>query len=284
MAFTTNENIRVQSGFQSRFMRQSFENSPDGGATTFFVKTDDNIKFVPEFGTGNTTAGVSDVQVYVGLSAQFGASRMNVSSINSETGAVTLDAAPDSGASVTVNYSSSSIEDREVNEKSRMADGAINARLALCYGLPLSPVPTTISDLAGKAAAALLLIKHYGVASRSTSADGYMLYSQVFGDNTGVIARGTKSAETATANVGEIGLICSPNYQIVDDSGNILSRNDADSIDGDSEFKPGGRVTGRIHDITEETFRKKKWQKDADRPQPGSGMEAQSTTNSFTRQ
>ena len=39
-------------------------------------------------------------------------------------------------------------------------------------------------------------------------------------------------------------------------------------------FKAGGRVAGRLFDITEENFRYKDWQDNVDRDQPGSGDES----------
>jgi len=91
---TTHEKIRVESGFQSRYMRQAFLNNPAAGVTSFFVNSDDYVKIVPEFGTGNIVAGTSDVQVWCGMSGVLGSSRMEVSSIDSDTGRVTLSSSP----------------------------------------------------------------------------------------------------------------------------------------------------------------------------------------------
>ncbi len=265
MALTTHEKIRVESGFQSRYMRQPFLNSPGSGATTFYVDNDDNTKIVPEFSTGSTIAGVSDVQVWIGLNGIFGSSQMSVSSVDPNTGAVTLNTAPSSGSSLTISYSSSSIPSLDVENVRKRAESIVNQRLALCYSLPLSPVPSDIESKTSRLASALLQIRAYGTGSQDTATDGYKLYEQLMG--TGVIA-GSGSMRTGL-DVGEIGMICSANYLLVDDNGVIIPRNDDGSNIASSTFVSGGRVNGRLYDITEENFRFKAPQQDVDTPQPG---------------
>jgi hypothetical protein len=66
-------------------------------------------------------------------------------------------------------------------------------------------------------------------------------------------------------------MICTQNYNLVDDEGNIIDRNDAGAV-GAVKYKAGGRVGGRIYDITEEQFRRKDFQNEVDKNQPGSGL------------
>jgi len=268
MPLTTHEKIRVESGFQSRFTRQKFVTNPDGVVSTFYVRSDDPIKFVPEFSTGGTIAGVSDVKVYVGLSGVQGSSRMTVSSIDIDQGAVTVNKVPDSGASLTINYASSAIPELDIESVRLRAESMVSQRLSLCYDLPLSPVPSVIADFATRLASSLLLMKDYGDAARDTSRDGWAIYDQLMGSGEKTV--GTKRNNIMSIDVGEIGLICTPGYQLVDDDGSILGRNDEDTTATSGAYTSGGRTGGRIYDITEEPFRKKDYQQDVDRHQAGS--------------
>jgi hypothetical protein len=235
-------------------MKQPFLNSPATGVTAFYVSSDDYIKIVPEFGTGNTIAGVSDVQVWCGLSGINGSSRMNVVSIDPEIGCIVLGKNPDVGSSVTVSYASSSIPSLDIENSRKRAESSVNQRLSLCYDLPLSPVPSMIENMATRLASAFLLMRGYGTGSQDTASDGYKLYEQLMGSG---------------ENIGEIGLICSANYQIVDDNGNIIPRNDDGVNSQDNTFVSGGRTRGRLYDITEENFRFKPYQQDVNTEQPG---------------
>jgi hypothetical protein len=268
MALTTHEKIRVEAGFQSRFVRLPFLNEPTGSISTFYVTNDDNAKIVPEFSTGGTIAGVSDVMVYLGLSGVVGSSQLSVSSIDPNMGSVTLSANPPLGSSLVITYASSAISSLDIETMRLRSESIVNSRLSLCYDLPIQPLPSTISDLATRLAAAQLLIRNYGTGAADTASDGYRLYDVLMGENAGVLIRGE---ESEVRRVGEIGLICSANYQIVDDNGNVIPRNDG-TINGDNNFISGGLVNGRIYDISEEAFRRKDWQENVDRPQPGSGL------------
>jgi hypothetical protein len=269
MALTTHEKIRKFANFQSQFVRQAFRVNPDGAATTFYVDSDDNVKFVPEFGTGTTVAGISDVQVWLGLSGIQGVSQMGVSGIDIDQGSVILDTVPDSGVSLTISYSSSTVRSKDIEEVRKEAEAVINQRVALCYDVADAQAAPYLSNLATRLSAALLLIRGYGTGARDTAADGYALYEQLMGENMGAIVSGTDSE---TGDVGEIGLICTADFILVDEDGEIINRNDSDAIAGRTKFTSGGRVEGRLYDITEETFRKKDWQDEVDREQPGSGI------------
>lgn len=271
MALTTHEKIRVEAGFQSRFVRLPFLNQPNSSNTVFYVDNDDNAKIVPEFSTGNTIAGTSDVKVYFGLSGIAGSSQLIVSAVDPDLGSVTLATAPATGGSLVITYASSAISSLDIESMRKQAESIINKRLTICYDLPLNPPSSYISDLAARMGAALLLIRNYGTGAASTSSDGYRLYETLMGTNTGVISRGAGS-DTEVANVGEIGLICTPNYQLVDDSGNVIPRNDEETAGGGDSFRPGGLVNGVLYDISEENFRKKDWQSNVNTPQPGSGL------------
>ena len=275
MSLTTHEKIRLESGFQARFARDAFLSNPDGSETTFFVGSDDRIKLVPEFGTGTTVAGISDVQVFVGLSGIQGSSQMVVSAVNVDLGSITVNTAPTSGTSLTVTYASSSISSVDVEEMRRRAENAVNSRLSLCYDLPLSPTPSQITSLATRLGSAHLLIRNYGTESQDTASDGYALYDQLMGSNQSTV--GSKKEDLEILNVGEIGLICTPNYRLVDDDGNLIARNDAGQNKSGGAFVSGGRETGRVYDITEEPFRYKPWQADVNRKQSGTADNSRET-------
>ena len=57
MAYTTHEQIRVQAGFQYRYVNVPFLVEPTAGATTFYVDSDHLVKFVPEFNTNFVDGG-----------------------------------------------------------------------------------------------------------------------------------------------------------------------------------------------------------------------------------
>lgn len=259
MALTTHENIRKYSGFQSEFIREATLNDPDGSETTFYVATDDNFKIVPYLNTGNTLAGISDVQLWVGLSGILGSSQLTVTAVDYEQGNVTVGASVTNGVSLTITYSSSAISSDDIETARLRAENIVNGRLSLCYSLPITPLPSQIESFATRMAAALLLTRDYGMAGLDTSVDGWKLYEQMLGGN------------QDSQDVGEINKICDAGFQLVDDSGNIIPRTDETAV-ADLDYVSGGRVRGRIHDITEESFRRKPWQEDVNRSQPGSGM------------
>lgn len=269
MQLTDHEKIRVTAGFQARYNRQAFINEPDGIVTKFFVTTDDYVKIAPEFSTGNSIGGISDVKVYVGLSGVVGASQLVVTAVDPDEGSVTLGATVPSGASLMISYASSSLPSYELEQVRKEAESRIKQRLSLCYDLPISPIPSILTRLATELAAALLLSRNYGVASEDTAADGYALLDRLLGK--GQIAVGQAKEQASVVAVGEIGLICTKDYELIDDDGTIIIRNDADSIKSNRDFVKGGRIKGRIYDITEEPFRFKDFQVDADRNQKGSG-------------
>ena len=270
MSITTHEKIRVESGFQHRFTRMAFLNSPDGSSVDFYVNTDDSTPIVPEFNTGSTTAGINDVQVFIGLSSVVGASQMTVSAVDVGLGKITLADTPDSGSSLVVSFASSPISSQDIETVRIRAESIVNQRLSLCYDLPLSPVPSAVEGLATRLASAFLLMRDYGVGSRSTSKDGYALYEQLMGRN----EQNYSDTGAGILRVGEIGLLCTNGYQIVDDNGAIIARNDEDNITTGQVYSSGGRQTGRVFDITEENWRFKKPQADANSEQPGTPYSA----------
>lgn len=255
MALTTHEKIRVEAGFQSRDVRQEFLNSPGSGVTVFFVKSDLNYKIVPDFNTGATIAGISDVEVYVGLSGVYGSSKLWVSSVDVEQGSVGLSAVVPSGASLTISYASSAISSRDIENARLRAESIVNQRLSLCYDLPLSPIPSQVESMATRLAASLLLIRGYGTGSLDTANDGYRLYEQLMGRNELVTGGGFDASSNSVVQVGEIGLICTTNYQLVDDSGTIIPRNDDDTATTGDGYVVGGNVEGRLHVIQDEEVR-----------------------------
>lgn len=266
---TTHEKIRLESGYQHRFSRVSFLNTPDGTGTAFYVGTDDPVRIVPNFSTGNTVAGVSDVAVWLGLSGVNGSSRMSVSSVDYEAGIVTLGVTLTSGASVTIDYASSPLTHFDIESVRLQAENIVNQRLSLCYDLPIAPTPSVLTSLATRLSAALLLIRDYGVGARSTSKDGYMLYDRLMGRN----QQQNADVVVGTMEVGEVGMICLPNYQLVDDNGTIIPRNDESKVSASVSYVAGGRVSGRLFNITDENVRFKEPQVDANTLQSGSGYD-----------
>lgn len=272
MALTTHEKIRIESGFQSRYTKEASLNSPDGIASVFFVQSNDAVKFVPALNTGNTIAGISDIQVWLGLSGIFGVSLLGISAINIDSGSIQLSIVPVLGSSLTINYSSSAISSQDVEDIRLEAEALINQRLSLCYNMPVASIGR-LNLMAARLGAAFLLTRGYGAGTRSDMAvDGYKLYALLLGD--GQMNQGDPKIKGA----GEIGMICTPNWQMVDDSGNIVQRNDAGNGNATDSFIAGGRVNGTIYDITEEGFRKKDSQQWANQDQAGSGVYPNSTT------
>lgn len=266
---TTHEKIRIEAGLQNLYSRVSFQNSPNNSLTTFYVDTDDRLKIAPNFSTGTTVAGVSDVAVWVGLSGVVGASRMVVSSIDADLGSVTLNTAPSTGASLVIDFASSELLPYQIEDVRLQAESIINQRLSICYDLPISPIPSVLTSMASRLGAALLLIRNYGGGARSTSKDGYALYEQLMGKQQFPYS----DSGAGVLEVGEIGMICRPAYQLVDDNGNIIDRNDTDTVDSTDSYVEGGRVFGRLHNVTDENFRFKEPQVDADSNQAGSAWD-----------
>jgi hypothetical protein len=266
--YVTDQRVRIEAGMQQRYSRQPFRSDPDGSETDFYVESDDRHKIVPEFSTGNTMAGVSDVKVYCGLSGVAGASRMGIDEVDSETGRVTLGTAPDSGCSLIVTYSSSALSHEDIDEVRTEAEGIINNRLSKCYDLPLGSECPAVDSMSARLSTALIWIRGYGTGGRERQRDGEMLYSQLMGS--GARIQGKGKFGTQRVEVGEIGYICTPGFSLVDDGGNVIDRNDDDAVSNAVGYKAGGRVTGRLYDITEEEFRYKEPQADADTDQPGS--------------
>lgn len=258
---TTHEKIRIEAGYQHRHDKAVFSNALGASTVTFFVYTDDPIKIVPNFSTGGTVAGVSDVRVWNGVTQQV------VDSVNPEVGFITLSTVPAAGSSLTVDFASSPLSSRDIEDKRLQAESIVNQRLSLCYSSPISPVPSMIDSLASRLAASLLLIRDYGVGAKSTSKNGYMLYEQLMGKREVPYS----DSGQGTIWVGEIGMLCSPGYQIVDDDGNVIPRTDEGSVESGTGFEVGGRVAGRLYNITDETVRFKDFQVDANTNQAGSG-------------
>jgi len=96
-----------------------------------------------------------------------------------------------------------------------------------------------------------------------------MLYEQLMGKQ----QQDYSDSGVGVLEVGEIGMICRPNYQLVDDNGTIVVRNDEDNIESSVTYTEGGNVRGRLHNITDENMRFKDYQIDADSNQAGSGYD-----------
>ena len=110
------------------------------------------------------------------------------------------------------------------------------------------------------------------IYDQTNGGDGYISLevSPLIANNTETTLN--EGTDTEVSRVGEVGMICTPNFQLVDDNGSIIDRNDSGSVDGDATYVSGGRDTGILYDITEEQFRKKDYQSDVNRDQPGSGL------------
>ena len=162
MNYTNHERIRVASGFQSRYSKVTLLGEIDSSNTIFYVDNDEYEKIVPDFATGNSYAGVSDVKVFLGVSGGFGMSRLGVSSVDWETGMIELDTAPDTGVSVVVTYASSSVPSQDITNVGNKAEGIINTKLAECYGIPLTKEVPAVTALTEELCEAILLSQSFG--------------------------------------------------------------------------------------------------------------------------
>lgn len=266
MAFTNHEKIRKYASLQKEFIRQPFLSEPNGSASVFYVDSDSNYKIVPYFDTGNTIAGISDVEVFVGLSGVQGMSQLTVTSVDPVIGSITISGAVSTGTSLVVTFASSPVSSKDIEQFRLQAESMLNQRLSLCYDLPLSATVSQLDSLSHRLAAALLMIRGYGVASRNTSQDGWRLYTQLVGDGEGLLNTGTDSE---VANIGEVGLICRGGYQLIGDDGSIIPRND-DTAVADTSYVPGGKTRGRLHRIVDEPFIYKDF--DGRKVEPGTGV------------
>ena len=255
MALTTHEKIRKYAGLQEEFIRQPFQNDPDSGSTLFYVTSDYNYRVIPYLSTGNTVAGISDVRVYAGLSGIAGMSQLTVTVVDPELGYIGVDTAVNTGVSLVVNYSSSSVSSDDIEQIRLEAENIVNRRLSICYDTLLSPTPSSVTSLATRLSSALLLIRGYGTMGQDTSRDGYALYGQIMGDNQAVANRGDGSE---VLGVGELGLICTENFELTYDDGSIVPKNTDGAADA-GNFIPGGDVRGRLNVIQDEEFRFKNW-------------------------
>lgn len=240
MSYITHERIRVAAGFQNRNAQVPFRNQADGNVTHFYVDTDDYEKIVPDFGTGNTLAGVSDVKVFVGLSGSNGLSQLGVSSIDIQTGLIEVSQTVENGASLVVTFSSSAIPSHEIDDIQQQVDGMIDMRLGECYSLPIENIPNSLKFIAEELAKSILLTRPYGINSRYTGEEVSQMVERVneYFDR-----------------------VCSEDHQLVDSNGNLINKLDK-SASGNVKYVEGGKITGRVFDIEEEQFKKRQYQRD----------------------
>jgi hypothetical protein len=194
------------------------------------------------------------------MSGADGLSVMTVTAISQLDGAITVNTAPTTGASIVATYTSSAIPDSDVMTVINEASNVIQNKLGQCYSLPLTTVPSSIQRLTTELASAMLLIRNYGVQDTESAQDGYALYDRLMGN----------TSDIKDDNGGEINKICSTGWQMYDDDGTLIPRSDID-LGVNTSFVSGGRVNGRVFDITEERFRKKPFQADVNQEQGGSG-------------
>jgi hypothetical protein len=113
--------------------------------------------------------GAADVTVYVNGSA------VAVAGVNAAASTITLAAAPANGATVTCNYRYSNVTDAYVAKIRDEAQDWIDEQMDSVDTTPYTTVPPTIRRLTRQYAAAMLLIREYGMNQNTdgTSKDGY---------------------------------------------------------------------------------------------------------------
>ena len=158
------QSVREEAGLQHEVLAESLGGTVDGSnrvfVTSFKPIVDRNYDGI---------VSTDDVIVYVnGLPVA-------ISSINAVSGAITLTAAPVSGAVVTADYAYSPVKDQFLDDVLEEVQDIINERLEDITTVPFTTVPKTIRLVAKYWAAGLLLARDYGFNSDTdqTSKDGY---------------------------------------------------------------------------------------------------------------
>lgn len=170
MAYSTIQKVREKAGLQDRY--SDYQLTATGDSTIWLAEVQDTEKFVPAFATGNTSAGVSDIQVLYNDSA------VGLSAIDVETGDLTLNTGIASGSSVTADFSSSPVADDRVIDAMEEAFSTINSYISKQYTLPISGTVGMLTMLETKLAAGFLLESSYGVSAKDLAEDGFRLQQE----------------------------------------------------------------------------------------------------------
>jgi hypothetical protein len=161
LAYESKQSILEEAGFSHVVTGETLNGIANGSNTIFTANhiplTDSNY---------DDTVDTTDVVVYVnGVSVA-------KTSLNVETGAITLTAAPANGATVTANYRYSPVTDQAVGQVQEEAGDLVDERLA---DIDHPATSATIRKIVRYYAAGLLLARDYGFQSdtEQTSKDGY---------------------------------------------------------------------------------------------------------------
>lgn len=151
MSYATTQAIRETAGLQARVDNETPAGPVDGSNRVFAVAR------APIVDTDyDESVTVNEVAVFVS------GTQVTVSSINSDTGEITLTAAPAANAKVRVYYQCSPLTNDYVERFQEAADSWVDMKIGPFVTLPLSPVPDVISTAAELYAAGMILYKDYG--------------------------------------------------------------------------------------------------------------------------
>lgn len=226
MSYSNIQKIREKAGVQNIFTRQPLLST--GLSYVWRVDTDDNTKLVPNISDGATSASINDVLVEInGLS-------IGASSINLNTGEVTLTGGSTTGACVVATFASSPIGDKKVFDFMIEANSIVNSYLAKAYNLPFGSCIPFLSDLETKLAAGNLLQSSFGTSATDLAEDGYKMQEEALL----ILEKISKQ---------EVGL--------VDIDGNTIPTNEEGSGGGESDVESDiGRTQGTLFITEEEEF------------------------------
>lgn len=165
MAYESKQSILEEAGFSQIVTGEGSSNGLSGtanGSNTIFT-----VSHIPLTDSNyDDMVDATDVVAYVNSSV------VAVTSVNVDTGGITLAAAPANGAVVTINYRYSPITDQAVSQVQDEAGDLVDDRL-LTIDHPATSA--TIRKIVRWYAAGLLLARDYGFQSdtQQTSKDGY---------------------------------------------------------------------------------------------------------------
>lgn len=166
MAYSTRRQVLQRAGLFHYEQREDVSSQADGAETTFEVANKNLIDT-----TNDDTFAVADVTVYVNNST------VTVSSVEADTGKITLASAPSGGDTVEITYGWSNFPTIDIDEFIAEADSTIDDAMKPNVATPLTgdDLTDTIQKISRWMAAGFLLARDYGghLDSEETSKDGY---------------------------------------------------------------------------------------------------------------
>jgi len=152
MSYITLQQIREASGFQFNVEGETLTGTANGTNKVFYTSNKPIVD-----ADYDDTVDASDITVYVD------GTEVTVSSVDALTGKITLENAPSNGATVTADYSWSSLKDERVDDARDKAESEVNGALTERYTLPLSEVPVLIEEITTELAAGILIKSNYAL-------------------------------------------------------------------------------------------------------------------------